>query len=169
MVHTAQRPVVVPADPVQLADFNKRNAKGKRLILDVVKDHVIPHVRGKTYAHEMWTALTNLYQSTNENRKMVLREKLKAIKMAKTDSATAYLTKITSVRDELATVGETIPSTKLVQITLNGLPKTWESFVDDIGVQENLPSGRGCGMIAFRMRSERTIFGQPNRWRRMTM
>ena len=108
MVHITQHPVAVPADPVQLAEFNKKNAKAKRLILDGVKDHVIPHVRGKTYAHEMWTALTSLYQSSNENRKMVLRERLKAIKMAKTDSATTYLTKITSVRDELVVVGETI-------------------------------------------------------------
>ena len=108
--------------------------------MDGVKDHVIPHVRGKTYAHEMWTVLTNLYQSTNENRKMVLRKKLKAIKMDKTNGVTAYLTKITSVRDELVVVGETIPPTELVQITLNGLPKTWESFVDGIVARENLPN-----------------------------
>ena len=104
MVHTTQHPVAAPIDLVQLANFNKKNAKGKRLILDGVKDHIIPHVRGKTYAHEMWTALTNLYQCTNENRKTIRREKLKAIKMAKTDGVTAYLTKITSVRDELAIV-----------------------------------------------------------------
>ena len=66
MVHTTQHPVAVPADPVQLAEFNKKDAKGKKLILDGVKDHVIPHVRGKTYAHDMRTTLTNLYQSTNE-------------------------------------------------------------------------------------------------------
>ena len=48
MVHTTQHPVAVFADPVQLSDFNKKNAKGKRLILDGVKDHVIPHVKGKT-------------------------------------------------------------------------------------------------------------------------
>ena len=89
MVHTAQHPVTVSTDVVQLAEFNKKNVKGKRLILDGIKDHVIPHVRGKRYSHEMWTALTNLYQSTNENRKMVLREKLKAIKIAKTDGVTA--------------------------------------------------------------------------------
>ena len=83
MVNTTQNPVVVPADPVQLAEFNKKNAKAKRLILKEIKDHVIPHVRRKTYAHEMWTTLTSLYQSSNENRKMVLKEKLKAIKMAK--------------------------------------------------------------------------------------
>ena len=132
--------VSVPTDAVQLAEFNKKNAKGKRLILDGIKDHVIPHVRGKALAHEMWTTLTNLYQSTNENKKMVLREKLKAIKMAKTDSATAYLTKITNVRDELAAVGEVIPPTKLVQIAVNGLPNSWLSFADGIVACETLPS-----------------------------
>ena len=69
---------------------------------------------------------------------MVLKEKLKAIKMAKTDSATAYLTKITSLRDELAAVSEIIAPTELVRIALNGLPKTWENFVDGIVAWENL-------------------------------
>ena len=65
MVNTTQNPVVVPADPVQLAKFNKNNAKEKRLILEGIKDHVIPHVRGKTYAHEMWTALTSFTLQQN--------------------------------------------------------------------------------------------------------
>eukprot|EP00253_Pinus_taeda_P027749 PITA_27749 len=63
----------------------------------------------------MWTALSNLYQSTNENRKMVLKEKLKNIKMGN-DSAAGYFTKITNVRDELAAIGEAIPPTELVRI-----------------------------------------------------
>ena len=61
MVNTTQNPVVVPIDPVQLEEFNKKNAKAKRSILEEIKNHVIPHVRGKTYAHEKWTALTSLY------------------------------------------------------------------------------------------------------------
>ena len=69
MVHTAQRLVTVPANSVQLADFNKKNAKRKILILDGVKGHVLPHVIRNTYAHEMWIALTNIYQSTIENKK----------------------------------------------------------------------------------------------------
>jgi hypothetical protein len=64
-----------------LAAFNKKNVKAKRTILDTIKDHVIPHVAGKTNVFEMWASLTKLYQSSNENRKMVLREKLKNIKM----------------------------------------------------------------------------------------
>ena len=58
MVHTTQHPVYVPVDPDELAAFNKKNNKGKRLILDGIKDHCIPHVRGKRLAHGMWTTLT---------------------------------------------------------------------------------------------------------------
>lgn len=60
--------------------------------------------------------------------------------MAKIDSATAYLTKITPVRNELAVVGEIIEPTELVRIALNGLPKTWENFVDGIVARESLPN-----------------------------
>jgi len=47
MVHTTQNPVVVPTDATQLVEYNKKNNKGKRLILDGIKNHCIPNVRGK--------------------------------------------------------------------------------------------------------------------------
>jgi hypothetical protein len=50
---------------------------------------------GKIHAYEMWESLTKLYQSTNENRKMVLREKLKSIKMTKAENVVTYLTRLT--------------------------------------------------------------------------
>ena len=97
MVHSTQaNPVTVPASTnVQaLADFNKKDIKARRIILDAVKDNVIPHISRKTREYQMWDALTSLFQSSNENRKMVLREKLKSIKMAKVEGAIPYLTKI---------------------------------------------------------------------------
>eukprot|EP00253_Pinus_taeda_P009645 PITA_09645 len=139
MVHTTQTPVVVPTDATQLAAYDKKNNKGKRLILDGIKDHCIPHVRGKSNAHEMWTSLSNLYQSTNENRKMALKEKLKNIKMGN-DSAAGYLTNITNVRDDLATIGEAIPPIELVRIAVNVLPHSWMNFADGVCAHETLPT-----------------------------
>ena len=83
--NTIVNPLVILAstDAVAFATFNKKDIKARRIILDVVKDHVIPHILGKGCAHEMWSALTDLFQSSNKNRKMVLREKLKSIKMVK--------------------------------------------------------------------------------------
>ena len=39
--------VVVPTDPVSLAEFKKKNIKVKRIILDSVKEYIIPHVAGR--------------------------------------------------------------------------------------------------------------------------
>ena len=67
--------VVVPTDPTLLVEFKKKNIKAKRIILDSVKDHIIPHLSSRDFAYQMWESLRNLYQSSNQNRKMVLREK----------------------------------------------------------------------------------------------
>ena len=63
--------ILVSTDAVALAAFNKKYIKARRIILDAVKDHVIPHISSKSRAYEMRDALTSLFQSSNENRKMV--------------------------------------------------------------------------------------------------
>ena len=77
MHNTQANPIVVPAsvDAQALATFNKKDIKARQIILDVVKDHVIPHLPGKDRAFKMWDALTSLYESSNENQKMVTRQK----------------------------------------------------------------------------------------------
>ena len=88
----------------------------------------------------MWTALTNLYQSSNENRKMVLREKLKSIRMNKGENMAIYLTRITRVHDEHGAIGEVIQSAELVNTTLNGVVKPWAVFVESVVACEHIPS-----------------------------
>ena len=78
VVHnTTTSPIVVPASADAQAHFafNKKDIKARRIILDAVKDHVILHISSKTRAYQIWDALTSLFQSSNENRKMVLRER----------------------------------------------------------------------------------------------
>ena len=84
---------------------------------------MIPHLTTKTRAYLMWVALTNLYQSSNENWKMVIREKLKSIKMEKSENVASYLTRITQVRGKLAAIEEVVDDSELVQTTLNGVAK----------------------------------------------
>ena len=69
--------VVVPIDATQLAIYKKEDAKARRIILDGVKDHIVPHISELDTAKEMWDAILNLYQNATTNRKMILREKLK--------------------------------------------------------------------------------------------
>jgi hypothetical protein len=132
-------PVNVPTNPTLLAAYTKKSIKAKRIILDAIKDHLIPHVTGKTNSYEMWESLTKLYQSTNENQKMVMREKLKSIKMTKAENVFTYLTKLPQVRDELGVVGEAIVGNELVRTALNGVTKQCVAFVEGIVARENLP------------------------------
>ena len=108
--------IVVPAstNAQALAAFNKKDIKAIRIILDATKDHVIPHISSKTCAYQMWDSLTSLFQSLNKNIKMVLRDKLKSIKMAKAEGVISYLTRISQVRYELGVVGEVVSGTELV-------------------------------------------------------
>ena len=71
------------------------------IIMDGVKDHIVPHLSGKKTAAEMWTALESLHQSKKENRKMVLQERMRSTRMAKGEGVVSYLTKLTQIRDEL--------------------------------------------------------------------
>jgi hypothetical protein len=103
--HTPET-ATAPTDAAQLAIWKKGEAKAKSLILDGIKDHVVPHLSGKTTAKDMWKALSDLYQNKNENRVMALRKQLRGTKMAKGEGVIPYLTRITQIRDELAAVGE---------------------------------------------------------------
>jgi hypothetical protein len=68
----------------------------------------------------MWQSLCGLYQSPNQNHKMVLQEKLRGTKLTKTDPVTSLLTRFSQIRDALAAVGEIVDPSELVRTTLNG-------------------------------------------------
>jgi hypothetical protein len=52
---------------VFLVEHRKNMAKMKRVILDSVKDHFIPHIIGKAIGKDMFDAIVTLYQSENVN------------------------------------------------------------------------------------------------------
>jgi hypothetical protein len=91
-------------------------------------------------AKEMWVALNDLYLSKNENRVMVLRERLRSTKMENGEGVIHYLTRLTQIKDELASVGEKTKDSKLVYVALNGFSKSWDVFVHGVVSREKLPN-----------------------------
>ena len=45
--------IAIPTNPTNLASYNKRKIETKRILLDVMKDHMILHVTEKTHSYEM--------------------------------------------------------------------------------------------------------------------
>ena len=91
--------VVVPAiNPVSLDFHEVKEAKSQRIILDGVKDHLIPHLAKKKTTKEMWDALKNLFEAKNEKWKMALKDKQHVTKMGKGESVSSYLTQVAQVK-----------------------------------------------------------------------
>ena len=112
--------------------------KSKRIILDTMKNHLIPHLFEKS-TREMFEALTNHFQSSITNKKMVLREIFIKTKITRLDTVTNCLTKITQVCDQLGAVGEVVTDEEMVKLTLNGFTKPHAPFIKGIIAEETLP------------------------------
>jgi hypothetical protein len=86
-----------PADPQELAAHKKKEVKAKRVLLDFVKDHLIPHISEKKTTKEMYDALVGLYQSGNAGQKLILKHQLQVVEMSSSDTVVSYLMRITQI------------------------------------------------------------------------
>jgi hypothetical protein len=59
--YLVEKVVVPPTDPKDKAEHNKKAVAAKRILLDSVKDHLIPHIIKKKTAKDMYDALGTLY------------------------------------------------------------------------------------------------------------
>jgi hypothetical protein len=115
-----------------VVEFRKTSNKENRPIFNAVRDHIIPHLTGKYYAFYMWESLCNLYQIPNQNRNIVLQEKVMGIQILKSYLATSYLGIFNHIRDELAAIKDIVDPKFMVRRTLNNFSKHWGSFVRGI-------------------------------------
>jgi hypothetical protein len=65
----ANTKVTQPTDPKDLATHELKDVKARRIILNVVKDHLILHTCEKKSAREMFVALTNLFSERQYKHK----------------------------------------------------------------------------------------------------
>ena len=72
-----------PTDPAEVEAWKKRMAKCRRILLEGVKDHIVSSLHEKASPYLMWKALTDLFQSKSDQRKLALKDKLRNIKMEK--------------------------------------------------------------------------------------
>ena len=111
------------SDAALLDAWKKKIAKTRRILLEGVKDHIVFSLHKKATPFAMWKDLTNFFQSSSDQSKLALKDKLRKIKMEKGDSIPKYLTKFFHCRDELGSVGITVVDDYLVSLAILGLSK----------------------------------------------
>jgi len=130
--------VIEPEGDEAKAKYKKNMVKEKRIIVDSIKDNLIPHVSSMKTPKQMFDALSRLFEGKNINRKMTLRTQLKNVKMQNSNCIQSYFTRVYHIKEHLEAVGDLVEEEELVMTTLNGLPRSRESFIEGICSRKKL-------------------------------
>ena len=117
-----------PHNIVAMEKFKDGDINAMSIIVDSIKDHLIPYISHLDSYNKMYDSLTNLFSVRNIGQVMSLKNELCDTKMTKDDTIASYFVKISQLRDQLQAIEEIISEKELVNIVLNGLPKTWDAF-----------------------------------------
>jgi hypothetical protein len=134
-----EKKATIPTDAKDKELHHALEIRAQRILLDGVKDHLVPNIGEKQTTHEMWSHLKGLFEAKHESRIMALKERLQHTKMSKGEGVTVYLTKVKQLLDELLAVGVKLSPAEIVRSALRGFPKEWDSFIAGVVARENLP------------------------------
>jgi hypothetical protein len=83
-----------PQNVAVMEKFNDNNINAMSIIVDSVKDHLIPYISHLDSSKKMYNALTNLFLVINIGQVMGLKNELRDMKMNDDDSITSYFVRI---------------------------------------------------------------------------
>ena len=146
--------IAILVDPTHNDRYEDAMARAKSIILDRVKDHIVPHIVEKNTAQGMWEALTKLYQHTSVQRKMLLENQLRSYQMKKREQIDPFLSRLEEIRDQLTAIKATPDQELMVRTTLNVVSEDWEVFVQSILGRALSHLGTRCGRLFARKRSD---------------
>jgi len=125
-----------PQNVAAMEKFKDVDINAMSIIVDSIKDNLIPYISRLDSSKKMYDALTNIFSVRNIGQVMSLKNELRDMKMNEDDSITSHFVRISELRDQLQAIEEIISEKELVNIVLNGLPKTWDAFVASMNTQK---------------------------------
>jgi hypothetical protein len=120
--------------------FKNNDINAMSIIVDSIKDHLIPYISLLDSSKKMHDTLTNLFSVINFGQVMSLKNELRDMKMYDDDNITSYLVRISQLRDQLQAIEEIISEKELVNIVLNGLPKARDAFAASMNTRKEYPT-----------------------------
>jgi hypothetical protein len=128
-----------PHNIAVMEKFKDGDINAMSIIVESIKDHLIPYISHPDSLNKMYDVLTNLFSVRNIGQ-MSLKNELRDMKMKDDDSITSYFVRISQLRDQLQAIEEIISEKEFVNIVLNGLPKTWDAFAASMNTRKEYPT-----------------------------
>jgi putative lipoic acid-binding regulatory protein len=129
-----------PQNVAVMEKFKDNDINAMSIIVESIKDHLIPYISHLDSSKKMYDSLTNLFLVRNIGQVMSLKNELHDMKMNDDDSITSYFVRISQLRDQLQAIEEIISEKELVNVVLNGLPKTWDAFSASMNTRKEYPT-----------------------------
>jgi hypothetical protein len=120
--------------------FKDDDINAMSIIVESTKYHLIPYISHHDSSKKMYDAITNLFLVRNIGQVMSLKNELYDMKMNDDDSITSYVVRIYQLRYQIQAIKEIILEKELVNIVLNGLPKTWDAFSASMNTRKEYPT-----------------------------
>jgi hypothetical protein len=63
---------------------------------------------------------------------MTLRYQLKNVKMLNSETIHSYFSRVNQIKENIEAIGDSVEGEEMVMTTLNGLPRSWDAFIQGI-------------------------------------
>jgi hypothetical protein len=93
-----------PQNIAVMEKFKDNDINATNIIVDFVKDHLIPYISYLDSSKKINDALTNLFSVRNIGQVMSLKNELRDMKMNDDESITSYFVIISQLRDQLQAI-----------------------------------------------------------------
>ena len=64
-----------------------------------------------------------MFERKNINKRMILRNQLKVVKMQKAETMHSYFSRVSQIKEQLEAIGVIVEEAEVVMNTLNGIPR----------------------------------------------
>ena len=127
-----QYPVTVDGEQYTLAQLKRKKALACKILVMAVYDDMVDTVASHTNPTLAWRALKDAFHSGDQGQVLGLISQLTTMRLTEGAPVEDYLKRSHELRNKLMSMRETVTDKTLCQLTLNGLPRSYESMIQTI-------------------------------------
>lgn len=122
----------------ELKEWKQGEAVAKQQIASSIPDSLFMKVRAKGTAHDIWTELGKHFEKRSKMVSIDLRRRLQELRCADKGDITEHLATIRTMRENLASMGETLTDEDFYSIIMGSLPPSYDSYLSALNATSSV-------------------------------
>ena len=100
IIDHVQKKIVAPTDSQELAKHNKNEVRAQKILIESIKEFLIPYVAKLETAKEIYDKLIDLFSISTAGEGISLRNDLYKMKINKEEGIAPYFIMVSEIRDQ---------------------------------------------------------------------